>query len=136
MGTFFNWFATVIFAVLGTSVLAGAGGTPGKHVEFSSALQVPVSYGYGVDHCAFLSSERDFARLIDAVRTGRDLGPVPFVGDGFEEEDEHPDMDAMVRAPAIAQAVARRAGIGEPAPAADQPQQRLESRRTGHGGGV
>lgn len=40
LGTFLNWFAIVIFAVLGTSVLAGSGGTPGKHVEFSSALQV------------------------------------------------------------------------------------------------
>ncbi|MBU9170858.1 hypothetical protein [Burkholderia gladioli] len=95
-----------------------------------------VTNAYGVDHCAFLSSERDFAGLIDAVRTGRDLGPVPLVGDGTEEEDEHPDMDAMVRAHAIAQAVARRAGIDEPAPAADQPQQRLESRHVDLGGGA
>lgn len=96
-----------------------------------------VTNAYGVDHCAFLSSERDFARLIDAVRTGRDLGPVPLVGDGTEEEDEHPDMDAMVRAHAIAQAVARRAGIDdEPAPAADQPQQRRESRHVDLGGGA
>ncbi len=95
-----------------------------------------VTNAYGVDHCAFLSSERDFARLIDAVRTGRDLGPVPLVGDGAEEEDEHPDKDAMVRAHAIAQAVARRAGIDEPAPAADQPQQLLEGRDAGLGGGA
>lgn len=95
-----------------------------------------VTNAYGVDHCAFLASEHDFARLIDAVRTGRDLGPVPLVGDGSEEEDEHPDMDAMVRAHAIAQAVARRAGIDAPAPAADQPQQRLESRQVGLGGGA
>jgi MFS family permease len=40
LGTFLNWFAIVIFAVLGTSVLAGSGGTAGKHVEFSSALEV------------------------------------------------------------------------------------------------
>lgn len=40
LGTFLNWFAIVIFAVLGTSVLAGAGGASGKHVEFSSALDV------------------------------------------------------------------------------------------------
>jgi MFS family permease len=40
LGTFLNWFAIVIFAVLGTSVLAGSGSTPGKHVEFSNALQV------------------------------------------------------------------------------------------------
>jgi MFS family permease len=40
LGTFLNWFAIVIFAVLGTSVLAGSGGTEGKHVAFSSALQV------------------------------------------------------------------------------------------------
>ncbi|WP_186091452.1 hypothetical protein [Burkholderia gladioli] len=91
---------------------------------------------YGIDHCAFLSSERDFARLIDAVRTGRDLGPVPLVGDATEEADDHPDVAAMVRAHAIAQAVARRAGIDEPAPAADRPQQRLESRHAGLGGGA
>lgn len=95
-----------------------------------------VTNAYGVDHCAFLSSERDFARLIDAVRTGRDLGPVPLVGDGTEEEDEHPDMDAMVRAHDIAQAVARRAGIGEPAPAANQPEQRVDGRHAGLGGGA
>ncbi|MCQ4437647.1 hypothetical protein NO135_21865, partial [Clostridioides difficile] len=40
LGTFLNWFAIVIFAVLGTSVLAGAGGASGKHGEFSSALDV------------------------------------------------------------------------------------------------
>lgn len=37
---FLNWFAIVIFAVLGTSVLGGSGGTPGKGVDFSNALQV------------------------------------------------------------------------------------------------
>lgn len=35
-----NWFAIVIFTVLGTSVLGGSGGTPGKGVDFSNALQV------------------------------------------------------------------------------------------------
>ena len=35
LGFFLNWFAIVIFAVLGTSVLGGAGGTPGKGVDFS-----------------------------------------------------------------------------------------------------
>jgi MFS family permease len=40
LSTFLNWFAIVIFAVLGTSVLAGSGTTPGKHVTFSSALEV------------------------------------------------------------------------------------------------
>ncbi|KAF1065590.1 hypothetical protein [Burkholderia gladioli] len=93
-----------------------------------------VTNAYGVDHCAFLSSERDFSRLIDAVRTGRDLGPVPLVGDATEEADDHPDVAAMVRAHDIAQAVARRAGIGESVPAADQPQQRLERRHAGLGG--
>ncbi|WP_186091561.1 hypothetical protein [Burkholderia gladioli] len=95
-----------------------------------------VTNAYGIDHCAFLSSERDFARLIDAVRRGRDIGPVPPGSGPEDDEDEHPDMDAMVRAHAIAQAVARRAGIDEPAPAADQPQQRLESRHAGLGGGA
>ncbi len=37
---FLNWFAIVIFTVLGTSVLGGSGGTPGKGVDFSNALQV------------------------------------------------------------------------------------------------
>lgn len=37
---FLNWFAIVIFAVLGTSVLGGSGGTPGKGIDFSNALQV------------------------------------------------------------------------------------------------
>lgn len=40
LGFFLNWFAIVIFAVLGTSVLGGSGGTPGKGVDFSNALQV------------------------------------------------------------------------------------------------
>ncbi|TCG04996.1 MFS transporter [Paraburkholderia steynii] len=40
LSTFLNWFAIVIFAVLGTSVLSGSGSTAGKHIEFSSALQV------------------------------------------------------------------------------------------------
>jgi MFS family permease len=40
LGFFLNWFAIVIFAVLGTSVLGGSGGTPGKGVDFSGALQV------------------------------------------------------------------------------------------------
>ncbi|WP_186144413.1 hypothetical protein [Burkholderia gladioli] len=97
-----------------------------------------VTNAYGIDHCAFLSCERDFARLIDAVRTGRDLGPVPLVGDATEEADHPPDVAAMVRAHDIAQAVARRAGagVGEPAPTADQPQQRLASRHAGLGGGA
>ncbi|MBJ9676294.1 hypothetical protein [Burkholderia gladioli] len=95
-----------------------------------------VTNAYGIDHCAFLSSERDFAQLIDAVRRGRDIGPVPPGSGPKDDEEEHPDVDAMVRAHAIAQAVARRAGIDEPAPAADQPQQRLESRHAGLGGGA
>lgn len=40
LGFFLNWFAIVLFAVLGTSVLGGSGGTPGKGVDFSNALQV------------------------------------------------------------------------------------------------
>nr|WP_323118014.1 MFS transporter [Burkholderia alba] len=40
LSTFLNWFAIVIFAVLGTSVLSGAGGTAGKQVAFTSALDV------------------------------------------------------------------------------------------------
>ncbi|MDN7500046.1 hypothetical protein QZM89_33145 [Burkholderia gladioli] len=95
-----------------------------------------VTNAYGVDHCAFLSSERDFAQLIDAVRRGRDIGPVPPGSGPEDDEEEHPDMDGMVRAHAIAQAVARRAGIDEPAPAADQPQQLREGPHAGLGGGA
>jgi MFS family permease len=40
LSTFLNWFAIVIFAVLGTSVLAGSGTTAGKNIEFSNALEV------------------------------------------------------------------------------------------------
>jgi MFS family permease len=40
LSTFLNWFAIVIFAVLGTSVLSGSGTTPGKQIEFTSALEV------------------------------------------------------------------------------------------------
>ncbi|MPT38824.1 MAG: MFS transporter [Achromobacter sp.] len=40
LGFFLNWFAIVLFAVLGTSVLGGSGGTAGKGVDFSNALQV------------------------------------------------------------------------------------------------
>ncbi len=95
-----------------------------------------VTNAYGVDHCGFLSSERDFAQLIDAVRRGRDIGPVPPGSGPEDDEEEHPDMDAMVRAHAIAQAVARRAGIDEPVPTADPPPQRRESRHVGLGGGA
>ncbi|MEK6423510.1 hypothetical protein [Burkholderia gladioli] len=95
-----------------------------------------VTNAYGIDHCAFLSSERDFAQLIDAVRRGRDIGPVPPGSGPEDDQDEHPDMDAMVRAHAIAQAVARGAGIDEPAPAADQPQQRVDGRHASLGEGA
>lgn len=39
-GFFLNWFAIVVFVILGTSLLAGSGGTPGKHVQFTGALEV------------------------------------------------------------------------------------------------
>lgn len=32
---------------------------------------------YGIDDCAFLSTEKQFALLIEAVRKGEDIGPVP-----------------------------------------------------------
>ncbi|WP_175905995.1 hypothetical protein [Burkholderia seminalis] len=40
---------------------------------------------YGIDHCRFLASERDFQQLIDTVRRGQDIGPVP---PGCEAPDE------------------------------------------------
>ncbi|WP_186130649.1 hypothetical protein [Burkholderia gladioli] len=69
---------------------------------------------YGIDHCGFLSSEEDFGRLIDAVRRGRDLGPIPPGSADVDDEDEHPDMEAMAEACDIAAAIARRAGIDAP----------------------
>ncbi len=51
---------------------------------------------YGIDHCRFLASERDFQQLIDTVRRGQDIGPVP---PGCEEPDapyqDQSDIDAM-----------------------------------------
>ncbi len=48
---------------------------------------------YGVDHCRFLASERDFEQLIDAVRHGQDIGPAP---PGCEARDEPVEDDSDI----------------------------------------
>ncbi|MCR4471596.1 hypothetical protein [Burkholderia sp. SCN-KJ] len=67
---------------------------------------------YGIDHCRFLASERDSQQLIDTVRRGQDIGPVP---PGCEEPDapyeDQADIDAMGACHDAAIALMARLGI-------------------------
>ncbi|WP_321959271.1 hypothetical protein [Burkholderia cenocepacia] len=73
---------------------------------------------YGVDHCRFLTSERDFQQLIDTVRRGQDIGPVP---PGREAPDEpvedDSDIDAMAACYEAEMALLARLGILDDEPA-------------------
>jgi hypothetical protein len=73
---------------------------------------------YGIDHCRFLASERDFQQLIDAVRRGQDIGPVP---PGCEMPDEpvedDSDIDAMAACYEAEMALLARLGIPSDEPA-------------------
>ncbi|MDF0506781.1 hypothetical protein POK33_39190 [Burkholderia cenocepacia] len=73
---------------------------------------------YGVDHCRFLASEGDFQQLIDTVRRGQDIGPVP---PGCEAADEpvedDSDIDAMHACCDAQMALLARLGIPADAPA-------------------
>lgn len=50
---------------------------------------------YGIDACRFLASERDFQQLIDSVRRGQEIGPVP---PGCEMPDEPVEDDSDINA--------------------------------------
>ncbi|NTY41143.1 hypothetical protein [Burkholderia diffusa] len=73
---------------------------------------------YGIDHCRFLASERDFQQLIDTVRRRQDIGPVP---PGCETPDEpiedRSDIDAMHACYDAEMALLVRLGIPADAPA-------------------
>ena len=73
---------------------------------------------YGVDHCRFLASERDFQQLIDTVRRRQDIGPVP---PGCEAPDEpvedNSDIDAMHACYDAEMALLARLGIPADGPA-------------------
>ncbi|WDD92809.1 hypothetical protein Bsp3421_002838 [Burkholderia sp. FERM BP-3421] len=67
---------------------------------------------YGIDHCGFLTSERDFQQLIDTLRRGQDIGPVPPGCDALEEpEDDAADIDAMLACHEAEAALLARLGI-------------------------
>ncbi|MGY4837951.1 hypothetical protein [Burkholderia pyrrocinia] len=73
---------------------------------------------YGVDHCRFLASERDFQQLIDTVRRGQDIGPVPpgcEVPDEPVEDDSY--IDAMAACYEAEMALLARLGIPADEPA-------------------
>jgi len=75
---------------------------------------------YGIDHCRFLTSERDFQQLIDTVRRGQDIGPVPA---GCEAPDEpvedRSDIDAMAACYEAEMALLARLGIPADEPVRD-----------------
>ncbi|WP_322080113.1 hypothetical protein [Burkholderia cenocepacia] len=74
---------------------------------------------YGVDNCALLSSERDFQRLLDAIKQGRDIGPVPpgCESPEVEVDDARHDLDAMLASDDAACAFVKRTGIEVDPPA-------------------
>lgn len=49
---------------------------------------------YGIDNCAFLAAEGHFQWLLNAVKKGEEIGPVPH-GCESPDDDDHPDCDAM-----------------------------------------
>jgi len=78
-GVFLNWFAIMVFSILGTSVLGGSGGTPGKGVDFSSALGILIlSNAIGVSGYIFHGWFGDRIGRRNAVGIGWLLGGVAF----------------------------------------------------------
>jgi len=79
LGVFLNWFAIMVFSILGTSVLGGSGGTPGKGVDFSSALGILIlSNAIGVTGYIFHGWFGDRIGRRNAVGIGWLLGGVAF----------------------------------------------------------
>ncbi|MBR8028563.1 hypothetical protein KDX27_31480 [Burkholderia cenocepacia] len=75
---------------------------------------------YGVDHCRFLTSERDFQQLIDTVRRRQDIGPVPpgcEIPDEPVEDDSY--IDAMTACYEAETALLARLGLSADAPVLD-----------------
>jgi hypothetical protein len=67
---------------------------------------------YGVDNCAFLASEDHFQWLLDAVKKGDEIGPVPpMCQDPSDDDSDHPDGDAMSACAGAAVAVIDRLKI-------------------------
>lgn len=67
---------------------------------------------YGIDACRFLASERDFQQVIESVRRGQEIGPVP---PGCEMPDvpveDDSDIDAMYACYEAQMALLARLGI-------------------------
>jgi len=79
LGVFLNWFAIMIFSILGTSVLGGSGDTPGKGVNFSDALTILIlSNTLGVLGYIFHGWFGDRIGRRNAVGIGWLLGGVAF----------------------------------------------------------
>jgi len=79
LGVFLNWFAIMIFSILGTSVLGGSGDTPGKGVDFTSALGILIlSNAIGVLGYIFHGWFGDRIGRRNAVGIGWLLGGVAF----------------------------------------------------------
>ncbi|KVR14061.1 hypothetical protein WK13_12395 [Burkholderia ubonensis] len=75
---------------------------------------------YGIDDCRFLASERDFEQLIDSVRRGQDIGPVPPGCEAPDEvEDDGTDIDAMCACYEAERVLLARLGIPDHAPVLD-----------------
>jgi len=67
---------------------------------------------YGVDNCAFLASEGHFQWLLDAVKKGEEIGPVPPICQHPSDDDsDHPDSDATSACASAAVAVIDRLKI-------------------------
>ncbi|HEM7851462.1 hypothetical protein LGM85_22780 [Burkholderia multivorans] len=112
-------------AELMRAVAAEANGE-GKSFDFEGyTLWHEPAYGgwsltnaYGVDDCRFLGSERDFQQLIDTVRRGQDIGPVPPGCEAPEEPvEDDSDIDAMHACYEAQMALLARLGIPVDAPA-------------------
>lgn len=115
-----EWEASLPFATELMRVVAAEANGDGTSFDFEGyTLRHEPDHGgwsltnaYGVDHCRFLTSERDFQQLIDTVRRGQDIGPVP---PGCEEPDapyeDQSDIDAMGACHDVAIALLARLGI-------------------------
>lgn len=68
---------------------------------------------YGVDNCAFLASEAHFQSLLNAVKRGEEIGPVPPGCEPPDDDDDHPDYDAMIACTGAANSVSDRLMISK-----------------------
>lgn len=68
---------------------------------------------YGIDNCAFLSTERDFQWLLGKVRNGQEIGPIPPYCHDPDDSTTHPDYDAMIACDTAASNIATRLNIAD-----------------------